>query len=55
MHCLYYLTVTQLSTFLMGTLVDQVFHGADSDILWLQRDFHMYVVNMFDTAKVRPS
>ncbi|KAG6557252.1 hypothetical protein Mapa_001179 [Marchantia paleacea] len=29
----------------------KVFHGADSDILWLQRDFHLYVVNMFDTAK----
>ncbi|CAM6097604.1 unnamed protein product [Calypogeia fissa] len=29
----------------------KVFHGADSDILWLQRDFHIYVVNMFDTAK----
>ncbi|OAE24805.1 hypothetical protein AXG93_1988s1090 [Marchantia polymorpha subsp. ruderalis] len=33
------------------TALVQVFHGADSDILWLQRDFHMYVVNMFDTAK----
>lgn len=30
----------------------QVFHGADNDILWLQRDFHIYVVNLFDTAKV---
>ncbi|KAM1666448.1 hypothetical protein ACFX1X_046088 [Malus domestica] len=29
----------------------KVFHGADSDVLWLQRDFHIYVVNMFDTAK----
>nr|CAD1819223.1 unnamed protein product [Ananas comosus var. bracteatus] len=28
-----------------------VFHGADNDVLWLQRDFHIYVVNMFDTAK----
>lgn len=27
----------------------QVFHGADSDIEWLQRDFGLYVVNMFDT------
>jgi len=26
-----------------------VFHGADSDIEWLQRDFGIYVVNMFDT------
>ncbi|CAM9318723.1 unnamed protein product, partial [Lampetra planeri] len=27
----------------------EVFHGADSDIEWLQRDFGLYVVNMFDT------
>ena len=29
----------------------KVFHGADSDILWLQRDFGVYVVNMFDTGR----
>ncbi|KAL2328352.1 hypothetical protein Fmac_021779 [Flemingia macrophylla] len=29
----------------------KVFHGADNDILWLQRDFHIYVVNLFDTSK----
>jgi len=27
----------------------QVFHGADGDVLWLQRDFGIYVVSMFDT------
>lgn len=27
----------------------QVFHGADSDIEWLQRDFGLYIVNLFDT------
>lgn len=27
----------------------KVFHGADSDIDWLQRDLSVYVVNMFDT------
>ncbi|KAL3509763.1 hypothetical protein ACH5RR_029164 [Cinchona calisaya] len=32
-------------------LICKVFHGADNDILWLQRDFHIYVVNLFDTAK----
>ncbi|CAF5216955.1 unnamed protein product, partial [Rotaria magnacalcarata] len=26
-----------------------VFHGADSDIEWLQKDFGLYIVNMFDT------
>ena len=27
----------------------KVFHGADSDNQWLQRDFGVYLVNMFDT------
>ncbi|XP_030758345.1 exosome component 10 [Sitophilus oryzae] len=27
----------------------KIFHGAHSDILWLQRDLSLYVVNMFDT------
>lgn len=27
----------------------KVFHGADSDVCWLQRDFGVYIVNMFDT------
>jgi exosome complex exonuclease RRP6 len=26
-----------------------VFHGSKSDIEWLQKDFGLYVVNMFDT------
>ena len=26
-------------------------HGADSDIPWLQRDFGIYVVNLFDTGR----
>ncbi|GKZ01538.1 hypothetical protein MPSEU_001104400 [Mayamaea pseudoterrestris] len=29
----------------------KVFHGADSDIQWLQRDFGLYVVNLFDTGR----
>ncbi|KAI1296934.1 Exosome component 10 [Halotydeus destructor] len=29
----------------------KVFHGADMDIVWLQRDFAIYVVNMFDTGQ----
>lgn len=36
-----------------GVLVDpsivKVFHGADSDMIWLQQDFDIYVVNLFDT------
>lgn len=27
-------------------------HGADRDIMWLQRDFGIYVCNMFDTGQV---
>jgi len=30
----------------------KVFHGSDSDIKWLQRDFGLYVVNMIDTYKL---
>lgn len=29
--------------------VPQVLHGADSDVEWLQRDFGLYLVNVFDT------
>lgn len=29
--------------------VVKVFHGADSDVEWLQKDLGLYVVNMFDT------
>ncbi|XP_050309849.1 exosome component 10-like isoform X2 [Anthonomus grandis grandis] len=29
--------------------ITKIFHGADSDIPWLQRDLSLYVVNMFDT------
>lgn len=27
----------------------QVFHGAESDIVWLQQDLNIYIVNLFDT------
>ena len=26
-------------------------HGADRDVEWLQRDFGLYIVNMFDTGQ----
>lgn len=29
----------------------KVLHGADMDVLWLQRDCGLYVVNMFDTGQ----
>ena len=27
----------------------QVLHGCQQDVLWLQRDFSVYLVNVFDT------
>jgi len=29
----------------------KILHGANSDIVWLQRDFGIYVVNLFDTGQ----
>ncbi|KAG2554648.1 hypothetical protein PVAP13_9KG595900 [Panicum virgatum] len=29
----------------------KVMHGVDRDIMWLQRDFHIYVCNLFDTGQ----
>ncbi|KAI8085942.1 ribonuclease H-like domain-containing protein [Gilbertella persicaria] len=29
--------------------ITKVLHGAESDIIWLQRDFGLYIVNLFDT------
>jgi exosome complex exonuclease RRP6 len=29
----------------------KVLHGADSDVLWLQKDLGLYLVNMFDTGQ----
>ncbi|GJM93740.1 hypothetical protein PR202_ga10325 [Eleusine coracana subsp. coracana] len=31
----------------------KVMHGADRDIMWLQRDFHIYVCNLFDTGQLK--
>jgi exosome complex exonuclease RRP6 len=30
----------------------KVMHGSENDILWLQRDFGLYIVNLFDTGQV---
>ncbi|KAI9563677.1 hypothetical protein GHT06_011141 [Daphnia sinensis] len=29
----------------------KIFHAAENDVLWLQRDFGIYVVNLFDTCQ----
>ena len=29
----------------------KVLHGSDYDVMWLQKDFGLFVVNMFDTGQ----
>jgi exosome complex exonuclease RRP6 len=29
----------------------QVLHGCSSDVVWLQRDFGLYLVNVFDSGE----
>ncbi|XP_037948594.1 exosome component 10-like [Teleopsis dalmanni] len=38
-----------LNEVLTNPKIVKIFHGADLDIIWLQRDLSLYVVNMFDT------
>ncbi|CAI5993135.1 unnamed protein product [Closterium sp. NIES-64] len=30
---------------------EEVMHGADSDVVWLQRDFGIFIANLFDTGQ----
>ena len=46
-HCLN----AHLADVLANPAVVKVLHGADHDIPWLQRDFGLYVVNLFDTGR----
>ncbi|CAL1681433.1 unnamed protein product [Lasius platythorax] len=39
----------QLNEIFTKPTILKIFHGADMDIMWLQRDLSLYVVNMFDT------
>ncbi|CAO3629496.1 unnamed protein product [Cunninghamella echinulata] len=39
----------KLNEYFADPNIVKLFHGAKSDINWLQRDFGLYVVNMFDT------
>jgi len=43
--------IPHIARFFADPSIVKVFHGADNDILWLQRDFDIYVVNMFDTGQ----
>lgn len=44
-------TNTQIFFSLGENELVQIFHGADYDIQWMQRDFGLYVVNLFDTGQ----
>lgn len=38
-----------LNTLFANPAILKIFHGAESDIAWLQRDFDTFIVNMFDS------
>ncbi|KAH9532877.1 hypothetical protein CY35_18G022400 [Sphagnum magellanicum] len=40
-----------LADIFASSSIKKVMHGADHDILWLQRDFGIYVCNLFDTGQ----
>ena len=41
----------ELNEIFTNPQVVKVLHGADMDIQWLQKDFGLYIVNMFDTGQ----
>ena len=41
--------MTMLNELFADPKILKVIHGADNDVLWLQRDFSVYLVNLFDT------
>jgi len=41
---------THLAPIFANPRILKVMHGANSDIQWLQRDFGIYVINLFDTG-----
>jgi exosome complex exonuclease RRP6 len=42
---------SRMNKFTTDPRIKKTFHGADMDIQWLQRDFGVFVVNMFDTGQ----
>ena len=40
-----------LNTVFTDPKIVKVLHGSDSDVLWLQRDFGIYLVNLMDTGQ----
>jgi len=43
--------VSKLAKVFANPNIVKVLHGADSDVAWLQRDFGIYIVNLFDTGQ----
>jgi exosome complex exonuclease RRP6 len=43
--------VHQLKEVMENPDVLKVMHGADMDTVWLQRDYNIHIVNLFDTHK----
>lgn len=43
--------LSQLNEITANPRIVKVLHGADRDIGWLQRDFGLYIVNLFDTGQ----
>ncbi|GLB45506.1 putative HRDC domain containing protein [Lyophyllum shimeji] len=41
--------LTELNEVFTDPKIVKVLHGAESDIVWLQQDFNIYIVNLFDT------
>lgn len=43
--------IHQLNYVFCNPTILKVFHDADFDVEWLQKDFGVYLVNMFDTGE----
>lgn len=41
-----------LNTWTTNPNLVKIFHGCDSDIKWLQKDFGIYLVNVIDTFRI---
>jgi exosome complex exonuclease RRP6 len=44
-------SITRLNRITTNPNIRKVFHAGELDIIWLQRDFGVYIVNMFDTSQ----
>ncbi|XP_063721223.1 exosome complex component 10-like [Symsagittifera roscoffensis] len=43
--------IQKLNVIFTNPKILKVMHGCDSDVLWFQRDFGLYLVNVFDTGQ----